>query len=437
MLRGSYLGRLRRYREAEADLRAILRSHPSHGPAHFELGQLAWRRSVAAEAAAHFTRALDCQPLDGRIYYYLAEALNLMGDLAGANGVLDRALEATPRDGKVYHLRGRVLDRLGTAGRGSRHVSAEPRAARLVITVVVGDLPSLQVDALLRPAGESLEPLAAVASRLDAVGGQRFADQHRITSPLEAGAAVVTGGGDLVAPFVIHVVIRDSLKPVGADHRPPGAGLGLAAGGRLGTDPGGGSPGRCRRWSPEHGRGSGAAGRDLSSPRRRGRTRRAPYRGGTAGGSGRGGSHRTEDGVIRLTDLTKRYGKFTAVDGITLHVPRGELFGLLGPERRRQDHHHADDRGDPAAHQRLGLRGRHGHAGQSAGRQGAHRLHPRPALRLRQAHRLRVPALRRRALRPGRSRHRAADGRAAGGLRPRRPGRTSSPRPTATGCGRS
>jgi len=35
--------------------------------------------------------------------------------------------------------------------------------------------------------------------------------------------------------------------------------------------------------------------------------------------------------VIRLADLTKRYGKFTAVDAITLHVPRGELFGLLGP----------------------------------------------------------------------------------------------------------
>ena len=35
--------------------------------------------------------------------------------------------------------------------------------------------------------------------------------------------------------------------------------------------------------------------------------------------------------MIRLTDLTKRYGKFTAVDGISLEVPRGELFGLLGP----------------------------------------------------------------------------------------------------------
>ncbi len=35
--------------------------------------------------------------------------------------------------------------------------------------------------------------------------------------------------------------------------------------------------------------------------------------------------------MIRLTELTKRYGKFTAVDGISLHVHRGELFGLLGP----------------------------------------------------------------------------------------------------------
>jgi len=35
--------------------------------------------------------------------------------------------------------------------------------------------------------------------------------------------------------------------------------------------------------------------------------------------------------VIRLAGLTKRYGKFTAVDGVDLEVPRGELFGLLGP----------------------------------------------------------------------------------------------------------
>ena len=35
--------------------------------------------------------------------------------------------------------------------------------------------------------------------------------------------------------------------------------------------------------------------------------------------------------MIRLVQLTKRYGKFTAVDGIDLVVPTGELFGFLGP----------------------------------------------------------------------------------------------------------
>ena len=35
--------------------------------------------------------------------------------------------------------------------------------------------------------------------------------------------------------------------------------------------------------------------------------------------------------MIELSGLTKRYGRFTAVDGITLTIPPGELYGLLGP----------------------------------------------------------------------------------------------------------
>jgi ABC-2 type transport system ATP-binding protein len=35
--------------------------------------------------------------------------------------------------------------------------------------------------------------------------------------------------------------------------------------------------------------------------------------------------------VIRLKQLTKRYGRFTAVDGIDLEIPSGQLFGFLGP----------------------------------------------------------------------------------------------------------
>src|SRR5437764_3502262 len=35
--------------------------------------------------------------------------------------------------------------------------------------------------------------------------------------------------------------------------------------------------------------------------------------------------------MIRLSALSKRYGSFTAVNGIDLSVPRGQLFGFLGP----------------------------------------------------------------------------------------------------------
>jgi ABC-2 type transport system ATP-binding protein len=35
--------------------------------------------------------------------------------------------------------------------------------------------------------------------------------------------------------------------------------------------------------------------------------------------------------MIQLTGVTKRYGRFTAVQPLDLHVKRGELFGFLGP----------------------------------------------------------------------------------------------------------
>ena len=35
--------------------------------------------------------------------------------------------------------------------------------------------------------------------------------------------------------------------------------------------------------------------------------------------------------MIKLTNLVKRYGDFTAVNSINLEVPRGQLFGFLGP----------------------------------------------------------------------------------------------------------
>lgn len=35
--------------------------------------------------------------------------------------------------------------------------------------------------------------------------------------------------------------------------------------------------------------------------------------------------------IVVLTDLTKKYGSFTAVDNLNLSIRKGEIFGLLGP----------------------------------------------------------------------------------------------------------
>ncbi len=78
-----------------------------------------------------------------------------------------------------------------------------------MIQVVVDDLAHIQADAVIRPSDETLSPLTETISRLDQQAGARFAEQRRLNAPLKAGAAVVTGSGDLPAPFVLHAVIRD------------------------------------------------------------------------------------------------------------------------------------------------------------------------------------------------------------------------------------
>ena len=86
-----------------------------------------------------------------------------------------------------------------------------------MILVVTGDLARQAVDAVLRPADATLAPVGEASTRLDALGGERFASQRRTATPLEAGAAVVTGGGDLPVGFVVHVVIRDERGPADRD----------------------------------------------------------------------------------------------------------------------------------------------------------------------------------------------------------------------------
>jgi O-acetyl-ADP-ribose deacetylase (regulator of RNase III) len=86
-----------------------------------------------------------------------------------------------------------------------------------VIRVAVANLAQLPVDAVLRPANALLDPVSPAASRLDADAGERFVSLRRVQVPLDVGAAVITGSGDLAAEFVLHVVIQSEERAADRD----------------------------------------------------------------------------------------------------------------------------------------------------------------------------------------------------------------------------
>jgi hypothetical protein len=45
--------------------------------------------------------------------------------------------------------------------------------------------------------------------------------------------------------------------------------------------------------------------------------------------------------VLELKRLTRRYGDLVALDDLSFIVAEGQMFGFVGPQRRRQDHRHA------------------------------------------------------------------------------------------------
>ena len=82
---------------------------------------------------------------------------------------------------------------------------------------------------------------------------------------------------------------------------------------------------------------------------------------------------------IVVRNLSKRFGSFQAVDGVSFEVPAGQLVALLGPVGLGQEH-------DPADHRRAGAGRRRR---RRADRRGRHEP-PRPA----PGRRVRLPALR-------------------------------------------
>ncbi len=86
-----------------------------------------------------------------------------------------------------------------------------------MIRLVERALADLPVDAVVRSADEHLRPIGMTSEALDRAAGDRFADQRRTQAALEVGSAVITGGGELAAEFVLHIVIQGQDRAASRD----------------------------------------------------------------------------------------------------------------------------------------------------------------------------------------------------------------------------
>ena len=136
--------------------------------------------------------------------------------------------------------------------------------------------------------------------------------------------------------------------------------------------------------------------------------------------------------MIRAEGLVKTFGSFTAVDDVSLDVPEGQIHGFLGPNGAGKT---------TTIRMIAGLlqptRGRvvidgHDLAREPEAAKRRPRLHPRPALHLRQAHRRRVPPLPRRPVRPRGRGGREAGARSSSSCSSSPTGATSSSRASPT-----
>ncbi|HYA43376.1 MAG TPA: macro domain-containing protein [Syntrophobacteraceae bacterium] len=74
------------------------------------------------------------------------------------------------------------------------------------LTLVLGDLTELAVDAIVNAANSGLQLGGGVAGAIRTKGGPSIQEECNRIGPIRVGEAVLTGGGRLKASYVIHAV---------------------------------------------------------------------------------------------------------------------------------------------------------------------------------------------------------------------------------------
>jgi O-acetyl-ADP-ribose deacetylase len=79
-----------------------------------------------------------------------------------------------------------------------------------MIEVVVGALEDVTAGAALRPVACDFAPVNPAMARFDRTAGAAVEQQCYQLGELPLGSAVITAGGDLPVPFVVHVAVRSA-----------------------------------------------------------------------------------------------------------------------------------------------------------------------------------------------------------------------------------
>ena len=85
------------------------------------------------------------------------------------------------------------------------------------IEVVEGDITKLELDAITNAANTDLRHGGGVAGAISRAGGPSIQTESDGLAPIELGAAVATGGGDLPSRWVIHAATMHLGGPTSAE----------------------------------------------------------------------------------------------------------------------------------------------------------------------------------------------------------------------------
>lgn len=83
-----------------------------------------------------------------------------------------------------------------------------------MISVRVGPLHAAEAEAILRPVSSDFAPVTGAGRDVEIRSGEGVRDRLIALGGLPVGGAVVTPGGDLTVPFLIHVVVQSDEEPV-------------------------------------------------------------------------------------------------------------------------------------------------------------------------------------------------------------------------------